>query len=312
MRTDPRPSNRTLYALIVVLMMMSIAAQAARDARWTPFVPPNPTLWIQSGSLATKLALGFDNLMADVYWIRAVVYYGGRLRRHRADPAGTRSAQGDYALLYPLLDLVTTLDPHFKAAYRFGAIFLNEAYPAGPGRPDLAIALLQRGIDRDNGRWEYFHDAGFVNYWWLHDYKAASEAFLRASERPGAAEWLKPLAAMTLARGGQRDTSRQLWTQLAQSDMRYIRAQATRRLQQLDAMDAIARLTPVLQRFVDREHRLPGSWEELARVEHLPGVPTDPTGMRFVFDPKVGYIDVSRNSALWPLPRDTEQGLPKP
>ena len=49
----------------------------------------------------------------------------------------------NYDLLYPLLDLVTTLDPRFNVAYRFGAIFLVRAAPGGPGRPDLAIALLE-------------------------------------------------------------------------------------------------------------------------------------------------------------------------
>ena len=85
----------------------------------------------------------FDNLVADVYWMRAVVYYGGKRRasaKHR--PLRRTSTQ-----LYPLLDLVTSLDPYFRVAYRFGAIFLTEAYPSGPGRPDLAIALLQRGVD---------------------------------------------------------------------------------------------------------------------------------------------------------------------
>ena len=54
----------------------------------------------------------------------------------------------EYDLLYPLLDLTTTLDPLFNIAYRFGAIFLAEAYPAGAGRPDLAVALLEKGIAR--------------------------------------------------------------------------------------------------------------------------------------------------------------------
>ena len=38
----------------------------------------------------------------------------------------------------------TTLDPYFNIAYRFGAIFLGERYPGGPGRPDQAVALLAR------------------------------------------------------------------------------------------------------------------------------------------------------------------------
>ena len=75
-----------------------------------------------------------------------------RLSRHRRRPlldpraAALRRRNGcrrpstcrTYALLYPLLDLTTTLDPYFSIAYRFGAIFLGEPYPGGPGRPDLA------------------------------------------------------------------------------------------------------------------------------------------------------------------------------
>ena len=45
-----------------------------------------------------------------------------------------------------MLDLTTTLDPLFNVAYRFGAIFLAEPYPGGAGRPDLAIALLEKGL----------------------------------------------------------------------------------------------------------------------------------------------------------------------
>lgn len=294
-----RHSATPLVALAAVLLALSVAVQVVRDRGWAPYQPENPLLWVQSGPLLQRLALSYDNLVSDVYWIRAVVYYGGKRR--------AASRQMSYDLLYPLLDLVTSLDPHFKIAYRFGAIFLTEAYPSGPGRPDQAIQLLQRGIEQDAGRWEYFHDIGFVYYWWLHDYQRAAEWFLKGAERPHAAEWLRPLAATTLATGGDRRTSRQLWTELLNSDMGVITSQAELRLRQLDAMDMIAELTPVLKRFVDREQRLPRSWRELAVAERLSRVPADPTGVPFVFDPKVGYVDVSRTSALWPLPADTRR-----
>lgn len=292
-----RPGIAPLVGLIVVLMAVSVGVQVVRDRGWEPHQPDNPLLWVQSGPLLQRLALSYDNLVSDIYWIRAVVYYGGKRR--------AEGTQRNYDALYPLLDLVTTLDPHFRIAYRFGSIFLTEAYPSGPGRPDLAVKLLERGIERDFGRWEYYHDIGFVYYWWLRDYPKAAEWFLKGAERPKAAEWLKPLAATTLATGGQRETSRQLWTQLLNSDMTFIKAQAELRLMQLDAMDAIATLTPILERFIAREHRTPRSWQELAVAENLRGVPVDPTGVPFVFDPKVGHIEISRKSKLWPLPTDT-------
>lgn len=292
--TGSRPSNAPLYGLVAVLLAAAIALQVVRDRGWQPYQPASPLLWVQSGPALQRLSLGFHNLLSDVYWIRAVVYYGGKRLE-----TGT---QKDYSALYPMLDLVTSLDPHFRVAYRFGAIFLTEAYPDGPGRPDLAVQLLQRAIERDFGRWEYYHDIGFVYYWWLRDYRQAAEWFLKASERPAAAEWLKPLAATVLVSGGNRESSRLLWRQMLNSDVEYLRSQAVNRLHQLDALDMIDALTPVLERFLARERRMPRSWQELAAAERLSAVPVDPTGVPFVFDPAAGYIDVSRKSILWPLP----------
>lgn len=294
-----------LVAAMALLLTAAVAVQVVRDRGWVPYQPPNPLLWVQSGPLMQRLSVSYANLASDVYWMRAVIYYGG-VRR-------SENSAKTYEGLYPLLDLVTTLDPHFTVAYRFGAIFLTEAYPQGPGRPDQAIQLLERAIERDGGRWDYYYDIGFVYYWWLHDYQKAAEWFLKGAERPNAATWLKPLAATTLATGGQRDTSRQLWTELLKSDMDFIRGQAEFRLKQLDAMDSISELTPVLQRFIDREHRLPKSWQELAEAEHLRETPVDPTGVPFVFDSNGGRIDVSRQSSLWPLPVDAQSppGIPQ-
>ena len=58
--------------------------------------------------------------------------------------------------------MTTTLDPRFNIAYRFGAILLSEAYPNGPGKPDDAIKLLEKGLRAEPNKWEYFYDAGFV------------------------------------------------------------------------------------------------------------------------------------------------------
>ena len=303
---DLRPSNRWLYAAIALLLAVSVGLQVVRDRGWARVEPPNPTLWLNSGPFASKLALEFRSLVADVYWMRAVVYYGGK----RLLSADHQSAQGssdqpkpNFDLLYPLLDLVTALDPHFKVAYRFGAIFLTEAYPSGPGRPDLAIALLERGIRQDEARWEYMEDIGFVYYWWLRDFGKAAEWFKRASEQPGAPSWMAPLAATTLAEGGDRAQSRFLWTQILQTtDIEWVKTNATTRLQQLDAMDTVDQLNIFVAEFVAREHRLPDGWKELSASRGLSGEPIDPSGMPYYFDPKTGRFDVDRYSTLWPLP----------
>jgi hypothetical protein len=298
---DARPSNRWLYAATAALVALSMGVQAVRDRGWAPYEPPNPVLWLRSGPLAKRLALGFDNLVSDVYWMRAVVYYGGT-RLGTMDPV-----RRNYGLLYPLLDLVTTLDPHFKVAYRFGAIFLTEAYPQGPGRPDQAVQLLERAVQADpRHAWEYMQDIGFVYYWWLRDYAAAAAWFDRSSQQPGAPAWMRPLAATTLARGGDRASSRFLWTQILQgTDVDWLRRNAQLRLAQLDAMDALDALNVIAERFARRTGRPARSWPELVAGERLRGVPADPSGTPYEIDPATGAIVLSRQSSLWPLPTDT-------
>lgn len=303
--SDQRPSSRRLHVVMGGLLALSIAVQVVRDRGWQPYVPTTPLLWFQSGPLLKRVSLGFDNLLADVYWIRAVVYYGGM---RRAD-----DAHRNFDLLDPLLTLVTTLDPHFRVAYRFGAVFLTEAYPSGPGRPDRAIALLERGLAANPSGWEYMHDIGFVYYWWLRDYKAAGEWFGKAGQLPGAPIWLSALGATTLAQGGDRQSSRFLWRQvLESSDGGWFRQNAQLRLAQLDAMDVTDELNRASRRFAAREGRPPQTWRELVTGEGLRGIPLDPAGVPYVLDAATGRIDVSRESQLWPLPTDTPALQPPP
>lgn len=287
--------NRLLLLGAALMLAVAIGLQIVRDRTWKPFHPAASVMWLRAGPTAARLALGYRNLLADVYWMRAVVYYGG-MRLAGVD-------QRNYDLLHPMLDMVTTLDPDFKVAYRFGAIFLTEAYPAGPGRPDQAIDLLQRGAASDPKGWEYMHDIGFIYYWWLGDYQGAASWFRKAATLPGAPEWLEPLAATTLAEGGDRNLSRQMWRQMAEgSDVAWIRRSADLRLTQLDALDQIDQLARLVARFQTQTGRVPGSWGELVSMGLLPGVPLDSSGMPFVLDATTGVVDVSEQSPLWPLP----------
>ena len=202
--SNDRPAPRALIALplVAVLIAGSIGLQVARDRRYATDRPAEQMLYVQSPAVIKRMALSYQALAADVYWIRALQHFGG----------GTRSSttsERHFELLYPLLDLATTLDPHFNIAYRFGAIFLSEPPPRrpGPARPgDRAAAEGTRRPRRRSGstcRTSASSNTGRGN-----DYKAAAEWFEQGSEVPGAAWFLKPLAATTLAQGGAASARR--------------------------------------------------------------------------------------------------------
>jgi hypothetical protein len=277
-----------------VLFGAAVALQVCRDRR---FPKPEPTvqeLYLASGETARRLALSYKAVAADVYWIRAVQYFG----RTRLGAVQRPS----YDLLYPLLDITTSLDPAFNIAYRFGATFLAEGYPKGPGRPDQAIALLDKGFRQNPHRWEYLYDKAFVYYWWYRDAKGAAHWFAEAGKVPDSPEWLPGLAAFMLSQSTDRQRSRVLWEQIYRdSEHQYMRANAELRLRQLDALDLMDRLNALLERFEREIGSRASTWAPLVRRGWLRGEPLDPAGTPFVID-RDGRATVSRDSALYPLP----------
>jgi tetratricopeptide (TPR) repeat protein len=213
-----------------------------------------------------------------------------------------------FDLLYPMLDIVTTLDPRFNIAYRFGAIFLSEEYPHGPGRPDDAVALLQKGLATSPDKWEYWEDIGFVYYWSKHDFPKAAEAFRRGADIPGSPWWLRSMAATTLAKGGDRTTSRLLWSQLLETgNSEYARNAARTKLQQLDAIEIIERLQKLVDAFGARRGSPVTSWNDLIAAGVIRGVPVDPGNVPYQLQGSSSRVTISRESPLFPLPFEPAQ-----
>jgi len=286
-------SRVALGATLVVLMASVVGLQAVHDG-YAPGDAEGTALYVRSPAFVKRAMLSYQSLAADVYWIRALQHYG----RTKLQPG----ARKRYDLLFPLLDLTTTLDPNFNIAYRFGAIFLAEPSPGGAGRPDQAIALLQKGLDAQPQRWEYAQDIGFVHYWWRHDYPQAARWFARAAEIPGSPEWMKGLAAVTEAKHGDRATSRRLWTGiLTSADQAWLRAQAQFRLRQLDAMDQIETLEAVVRRYHEQTRSWPRTWAALGIVR---GTPADPDGFPYQLNPDTGAVTLDPASTVNPLPID--------
>jgi tetratricopeptide (TPR) repeat protein len=291
-----------LLAATIVLLAMAVAVEIRRDRIYAESAPlDDGLLYIQSDTVLKKAALSYDAVLADVYWIRALQHFG-YYRLHQDAPER-------YQLLYPLLNLTTTLDPNFMVAYRFGAIFLSEPDPGGAGRPDLAVKLLEKGVQATPEKWQYYHDIGFVYYWHLKDYKKAAEWFDRGGRMPGSPWWLRTYAAVMLTRGGDRQASRTMWMNLLQTtDNDWVRTSAELRLTQLDALDQIDALTRVRDEFNRRRGRMPETWDDLVKAGLLRAVPVDPTGTPYELNFHTGEIGVSRESKLSPLPTEPEPG----
>ncbi|MGH9451535.1 MAG: hypothetical protein ACRD11_13520 [Terriglobia bacterium] len=231
------------------------------------------TLYVSSGVWLRRLSLGYEGLLADIYWTRAIQYFGARRLERNAN----------FGLLGPLLRLTTTLDPHLLVAYRFGAIFLAEKPPAGAGRPEEAMQLLRRGIVANPNYWRLWQDLGFIEYWDLHDYSAAARIFKTGSERPGAEIWMKTLAATVAAKGGENRTSQVLWSQVyrtAKNDA--VKKSALEHLAALKAGQEMQTLDGILSAYQAREGRAARSFQDVIAAGLLASTPRDPSGAPYV------------------------------
>jgi len=299
-----------LAAIVAGGLASAVALQSARD-RWYPQVASSvDEIYFSSGEALGRMALSYKSLLADIYWIRAVQYFGGTRLDMKNGVATPGRGRTGYDLLYPLLDVTTTLDPSFNIAYRFGATFLAEDYPNGPGRPELAVALLDKGYARNPQKWQYLYDKAFVYYWSMHDYREAARWFAEAGKVPGSPAWMPGLAAFMLAEGGDRRSSRFLWRQLRDTaEQQYVRDNAEFHLRQLDVADVADRLTALLARYASQTGERPTSFEPLIRAGWLRAQPTDPDGVPFAIDPVTLRARLDRPSQYAPLP---DEGLPPP
>ncbi len=284
-----RAQNRaTAVATLVLLSSLTLSVFTLKAVdRLRNEATLQEVLYIPSANTVKRLSLGYDGLMADLYWTRVVQYFGGK---HHV-----KSKQ--YQLLKPLLEITTTLDPHLIIAYEFGSIFLAQQPPEGAGDPKAAAQLVQYGIQQNPERWRLYYHLGFIYWQELNDPKAASEAFRKGSEIPGAHVWMKVMAAALAGRADDRETARLLWTNIYKdSEDKMIRQNALKRLAALRVDDDVTFLQSYVERYRQQFGHFPSSLQELQTAGWLRRIPVDPLG--YEYELHDGRIEVAHPEEL--------------
>jgi tetratricopeptide (TPR) repeat protein len=257
-----------MIASILLLLCMSGAVAMLRALdEIRPTATLDDTLYITSPKLLKRLSLGYDGLLADIYWTRAVQYFGER--HHRGEVS--------YKLLAPLLTITTALDPHLVVAYQFGSNFLAPDPPDGAGMPHSAIELAEFGIRNNPDEWRLYYELGFIYYMDLHDYGKAADAFARGAKAPKAHPFLRIMAGLMAEHAGDIETARLMWTTTYESAQEQsIRNNAAAHLRALQIDQDVAKLEELVQRYRERTGRPPQSFADLSAAGMLRGTPRDP------------------------------------
>ena len=262
-----------VFAGVVLFVSMSFATVLLyRVDQIRPSASLEDIVYISSPKLLKRLSLGYDGLLADVYWTRAVQYYGGK----------HHTGGGRYELLWPLLNITTQLDPHLIPAYEAGATFLLAKPPNGAGIPQKAIELVEFGIRNNPNDWHLYYDLGFI-YYDLKDYRGAADAFQRGSRVPDAHPFLRILAARMAEHGGDVETARVLWSATYQTTQdRLIRANAAAHLRALQVDEQVPELERLVEGYRQKTGHWPATFAEMAMSGSIRGIPLDPLGNPYV------------------------------
>ncbi len=271
---------RATTALVAAMVLTAALAGASLTVRRLDRLRAGATaeeaLYVPSPKFLQRMSLGYTGLVADIYWTRAVQYFGSR---HHA-------RSGEYKLLEPLLDIATTLDPHLTVAYEFGATFLAQKPPEGAGDPDAAVRLVERGVRENPSAWRLYYNLGFIHYFERRDYAAAAAAFERGSRVPGALPWMKVMAAHMSQHAGALETARFLWSSLYETtENDDIRANAAKHLRALRVDEEVSLLEKLVTGFHQRTGRWPANWAEMVAAGYLRSVPHDPTRRPYRLSP---------------------------
>ena len=246
-------------------------------------------LVLRSGPMLKMMSLEYAPLVADLYWTRVVQYYGRKETRPDAN----------IALLWPLLDVTTTLDPKLIVAYRFGSTFLSEPPPRGAGSPELGVKLIVRGIRENPEYWRLYEDLGFIYYFDLKDYQKAADAFLEGSKKPGAMIWMKTFAAKISEEGESRQTSVMLWSEIYNSAPdKDIKKNALTHLQLLHVQSDCEQLDKIGEEYTRRTGHPPATMRDLVNAGLIAGAAVDPEGYVYAFDAN-GKAQINPASPLY-------------
>ena len=225
-------------------------------------------LYLPSGTFLKGAALGYDEMLADLLWIKAVGYFGGHTRTDR-----------NYTWLAHLLDVVTTLDPLYQYPYEFGGVVLA----AEVGDVDKSIALLKKGmknVSQDDPRYWYF--PFFLAYDYMYhkdDYLTAAHYLEQAAKFPKSPAYLPRLVARLYANADSPEVAVAFLQEMIKSTKKQaLKERLVERLHQVIHRANLKLLNQALDAYYLKFQKYPTSLEALVNAGILTGIPVDPRG----------------------------------
>ncbi|MCX7718170.1 MAG: hypothetical protein N2111_07190 [Candidatus Sumerlaeaceae bacterium] len=183
---------KTLFVFVLLVACVAVATTIQhRQLKKVALSPPFHDTWSLSGRSAAvidALALGYDLVVADFLWLRAIQSFGGRGMTNR-----------DWRPVYDQFDTITELDPYFESAYTFGNLVIGDE----GGRQREGLRLLDKGMNKMIYGYRIPFEAMYVAHWQMGDTRLARWYGRIASKRRNAPDWVPRIVAYLDVQSGQ-------------------------------------------------------------------------------------------------------------
>ena len=219
MSTKPILQKYLIFISLVFLLVGVFSIHRKLDKFQSPLKTMEVYMFIPSGDFLKPFTFGFNQVIADYFWIKTVGYFGEHLMSDR-----------NYPWLYHILDLVTTLDPQFIWPYYFGGITLSlEAEQV-----EQSNLILKKAIHYHPDNWQFLFFLGF-NYWYHDNNLLMAAAYLKqAAMNPNAPPYLKTFPARLYSEAGQKNAAIQFLLEMKKNiqDI-HMRAEIDKRIEEI-------------------------------------------------------------------------------
>jgi tetratricopeptide (TPR) repeat protein len=269
--------RRAALALLLVAAALSVAWSSRRlDQERAQHPAGAQILYLPSGRYLKVASLGFPELLADLVYIWSIQYYGHYDRADR------------FTYLEHIYGgVISELDPHYIDPYLVGSMIMGmEA-----GDHEMALRLLDKGMEANPNEWILPFEAGFVCFNSLGDHARAARYFERALSIPGAPPVIRRLHAEMYNKMGDKRTSLEHWRQVYdQAGSDYVRDVSWMHVHDLTIEVDLQDLRAAVQAYRERAGVLPPDLQALERAGLVRGEPVDPDGQPYRYDRATGEV----------------------
>jgi hypothetical protein len=191
---------------VLLLVAAVVVTQDAALSRRAQFPAAEDVLYLPRPAALRALSLGHDELMADLVFVRGLVYFGTQLEQ-----------KGEYRWLENYLDTITQLDPRWKTPYRWaGVATMYNGKPIQNDMVHLSNRFLELGVRQFPDDWElpfmlgcnYLFELKTTDHKLREEWDHAGGEWVRhAAIVGGAPPWVPLLAATIMRREGQEEAA---------------------------------------------------------------------------------------------------------